>query len=83
MAQLKLWKEIVVFAPLPLPRFGLRLRAQENEPLIAPFAASSSSGKSNGVVAANVMCNAADYGALALTITTKTNCTSLLCNEIS
>jgi hypothetical protein len=55
MAQLKLRIEIIEFAPLLLPRFGLRLRAQENELLIAPFAPSFSSGKSNGVVAANVM----------------------------
>ena len=55
MARLELRKEVVVFAPLLLPRVGLRLRAQKIKLLIAPFAASFSSGKSNGVVAANVM----------------------------
>jgi len=61
MAQLNLRKEIIVFAPLLLPRVGLRLRAQENESFIAASGASFSSGKSNGVVAANVSCNGHDH----------------------
>jgi hypothetical protein len=60
IAQLNLKKEIVVFAPLLLPPRcgkrigGLRLTPQKNCLLKVAFAASFLSGKSNGVVAANV-----------------------------
>jgi len=53
MAMLLLRKEIVVSAPLLLPWLGLRLQPQKIDFLIAVFTASFSSGKSNGVVAAN------------------------------
>ncbi len=55
---LTLLKRIIGFAPLLLPRFGLRLQPQEIGLLIAASAASFSSGKTNGVVAANVSRNA-------------------------
>jgi hypothetical protein len=57
MAQLKLRKEIIVVAPLFLARLGMRLRARQNELLIAPYGASFPSAKNNGVVTANVSCH--------------------------
>jgi len=64
MAELNLWKRMVVVAPLLLPRVGLRLGAREIGRLIAPVAASFSSGKSNGVVAANVMRHACSFDSI-------------------
>lgn len=57
MAQLKLWRKIVVVAPLFLPRFGLAAPAAKNESFIAASAASSLSGKNNGGVLLNVKCH--------------------------
>jgi len=45
MAQLKLWKEIVVVAQCFLPQVGIAPTGARNELLIAPFGASFDSGK--------------------------------------
>ena len=57
MARLELRKEIVVFAPLLLPRVGMCAPPRENESFDSGVAHSFNSGKSNAVVAANVMCH--------------------------
>jgi hypothetical protein len=55
MAQLKLWKESVVVAPLFLARLGIAAPAAGNESFVAASAASSLSAKNNGVLTLNVM----------------------------
>jgi hypothetical protein len=55
MAQLKLWKEIVVVAQCFLPRVGIAPTGAKNEFLIAPSGASFSSGKKHCGVLLNVM----------------------------
>jgi len=57
MAQLKLRKEIVVFAPFVLPRVGMCAPPPENWSFDSGSAHVVLSGKTNGVVAAHVSCN--------------------------